>query len=69
MLLLLVNFGIISGVFGNVMAILGASDQIINLMQYEPKINTEGGQKLDESSQGTIEFKDVCFSYPSKSTV
>jgi len=51
------------------MAILGASDQIINLMQYEPKINTEGGQKLDESSQGTIEFKDVCFSYPSKSTV
>jgi len=50
MLLLLVNFGIISGVFANVLAILGASDQIMNLMQYEPKINTEGGQKLDESS-------------------
>ncbi len=29
MILLLVNFGIIAGVFGNVMAIFGASDKIV----------------------------------------
>lgn len=32
MILLLVNFGILAGVFGNVMAIFGASDKIVQLM-------------------------------------
>jgi ABC-type multidrug transport system fused ATPase/permease subunit len=49
MVLLLVNFGIIAGVFGNVMAIFGASDKIIQLMAHKSKVNTEGGLKLDES--------------------
>jgi ATP-binding cassette subfamily B protein len=34
MILLLVNFGIIAGVFGNVMAIFGASDKIVKIIQH-----------------------------------
>jgi ABC-type multidrug transport system fused ATPase/permease subunit len=32
MILMLVNFGIIAGVFGNVMAIFGASDKIVRII-------------------------------------
>lgn len=32
MVLLLVNFGMVAAVFGNVMAILGASDKIVEIM-------------------------------------
>ena len=32
MVLLLVNFGMVASVFGNVMAILGASDKIVEIM-------------------------------------
>jgi ABC-type multidrug transport system fused ATPase/permease subunit len=31
---MLVNFGIIAGVFGNVMAIFGASDKIVRIIQH-----------------------------------
>jgi ABC-type multidrug transport system fused ATPase/permease subunit len=34
MILMLVNFGIIAGVFGNVMAIFGASDKIVRIIQH-----------------------------------
>jgi ATP-binding cassette subfamily B (MDR/TAP) protein 1 len=65
MILLLVNFGIIAGVFGNVMAIFGASDKIVQLMEYKPKVNSTGGDII-EDPKGTIEIRDVKFSYPSK---
>ena len=68
MILLLVNFGIIAGVFGNVMAIFGASDKIVQLMEYVPKVNSTGGEKLDDCT-GTIELRDVKFRYPSKQDV
>jgi ATP-binding cassette subfamily B (MDR/TAP) protein 1 len=65
MILLLVNFGIIAGVFGNVMAIFGASDKIVQLMEYKPKVNSTGGDILEDVT-GTIEIRDIKFSYPSK---
>ena len=34
MILMLVNFGLIAGVFGNVMAIFGASDKIVRIIQH-----------------------------------
>ena len=36
MVLLLVNFGMVASVFGNVMAILGASDKIVEIMNVKP---------------------------------
>lgn len=71
MVLLLVNFGIMAGVFGNVMAIFGASDKIVMLMQHVPIVNSSGGIKLEgeENEASNIEFKDVKFSYPSKPEV
>ncbi len=35
MILLLVNFGMVASVFGNVMAILGASDKIVEIMEHK----------------------------------
>ena len=45
MVLLMMNFGIMGSVFGNVMSIFGASDKIVMLMQYKPIVNAEGGLK------------------------
>ncbi len=68
MILLLVNFGIIAGVFGNVMAIFGASDKIVQLMQHKPIVNSTGGDQI-EDCQGTIELRNVKFCYHSKKEV
>lgn len=68
MILLLVNFGIIAGVFGNVMAIFGASDKIVQLMKHKPIVNSTGGDII-ENPKGTIELRDVKFCYPSKKEV
>lgn len=43
MIMLLFNFGMLAAMFGNVMSIFGASDKIVELMDYKPKINTVGG--------------------------
>lgn len=48
MILLLVNFGIVASVFGNVMAIQGASDKIVEIMETKTQVNTTGGEKLSE---------------------
>lgn len=72
MVLLLINFGMISGVFGNVMQIFGASDKVVMLMNYQPQVNSTGGDKLPETEEfkkGTIALKDVKFRYPSKQEV
>lgn len=70
MILLLVNFGIIASVFGNVMAIFGASDKIVMLMQHVPIVNSTGGVKIEyKPVEGVLEFKDVKFCYPSKKEV
>ena len=34
-------------------------------MEYKPKVNSTGGEKIDEPT-GKIEIRDVKFSYPSK---
>jgi ATP-binding cassette subfamily B protein len=70
MILLLVNFGMVASVFGNVMAILGASDKIVEIMEHKSQVNSTGGdQVIEEELKGTIEIKDVKFYYPSKKDV
>ena len=68
--MLLVNFNILAGVLGNVYSMLGASDKIVDIMQTKPKINTKGGDKIENVEvKGSIELKDLKFRYPSKPDV
>jgi len=70
LILLLVNFGLLTSVLGNVYSMLGASDKIVEIMQTEPKINTKGGEKIENFEiKGSLEIADVKFRYPSKSDV
>ena len=70
MLLLLFNFAIMANVFGNVASIFGATDKVVELMSVKEAINTMEGDTLPEAeTKGTIEIRDVKFSYPSKSSV
>ena len=70
MLLLLFNFAIMANVFGNVASIFGATDKVVELMNVKEAINTKDGDRLDDSeTKGTIEIRDLKFSYPSKQSV
>ena len=69
MLMLIFNFAIVAMVFTNVAATVGAADKIIELIQYDPAINTTGGSKIDGEITGELELRDVKFSYPSKPDV
>ena len=70
MLSMLLNFAIMAQVFGNVASIVGATDKLVEMINVEPLINTEGGTKIpEEETMGNIEIKDVTFQYPSKPQV
>ena len=72
MLTMQVYFYIVGMTLGNMAAILGASDRIVEHMFYEPAINVYGGDTIDEGKEivkGNLEFKDVKFCYPSKPDV
>jgi ABC-type multidrug transport system fused ATPase/permease subunit len=68
MILLLLNFVLVASVLGNVYAILGASDKLVEILQYEPTINTQGGETIDKAD-GCLTVESIKFSYPSKSDV
>lgn len=42
--MLLMNFAILAGVFGNIAGIFGAADKIVEMISYKARINTEGGK-------------------------
>ena len=70
LIMLLLNFAMLAGVLGNVYSMLGASDKIVDIMQTKPKINTKGGDKInDVEVKVSIELKDLKFRYPSKPDV
>mmetsp|Transcript_5364 Transcript_5364/g.6599 ORF Transcript_5364/g.6599 Transcript_5364/m.6599 type:complete len:286 (+) Transcript_5364:133-990(+) len=69
MLMLIFNFAIVASVFGNVAATLGAADKIVELIEYQPVINTKGGERIDGEIKGKLELRDVKFHYPSKTEV
>ena len=59
-----------ANVFGNVASIFGATDKVVELMNIQEAINTRDGDRLAESeTKGTIEIRDIKFSYPSKQSV
>lgn len=63
------TFGMVSYVFGNVAGVIGASDKIVELMDYEPSIACFGGDKIEGEVNGRLEFKDVKFRYPGRPDV
>jgi ATP-binding cassette, subfamily B, bacterial len=70
MIQLIANFVIVSLVIGNVSKMVGASEKIISLMQYMPKIHTNGGTTIpEENVVGEVELQNITFSYPSKPDV
>lgn len=72
MVMLVGNFGILAGVFGNIAKVLGASDKIVVLMMREPAINTKGGRRLEDEGvavKGDIKIDNIKFNYPSKPDV
>ena len=69
MLMLVFNFAMVAMVFGNVAAVVGASDKIVELMNYVPSIKSTGGDKIEGEITGELEIRDVKFKYPSKDDV
>ena len=69
MIQLLFNFAMVTMVFGNVSAVVGASDKLVELMEHVPDIPVKGGEKIKGEVKGKIEFKNVKFRYPSKPDV
>jgi ATP-binding cassette subfamily B (MDR/TAP) protein 1 len=55
--------------FGNFAAVVGASDKIVSIMQTIPKVNQKGGDKIEGEIDGSIEFRNVEFIYPTKTDV
>jgi ABC-type multidrug transport system fused ATPase/permease subunit len=68
LIMLIINVGMIAEVFRNIYSLIGASDKIVEIIQLQPAINTKGGDKM-EQVKGSIEIKDIKFSYPSKPDV
>ena len=66
MLQLVFQFFLLSMVFGNVASIMGASDKICELMQYEPSIKSRGGDSIKGEITGSLEVRNVKFHYPGK---
>ena len=64
------NFGILSGVAGNIFKVQGASEKITEYMKKVSGINTRGGDIIPEGQiDGSIEFRGVNFNYPTKPDV
>jgi ATP-binding cassette subfamily B (MDR/TAP) protein 1 len=68
MMMLVMNFAMLAEVFPRSMGIVGASDKIVALINYEPIVNSTGGDKLTDT-RGVIELENVKFHYPSKTDV
>ena len=69
MQMLTFNFMIIGYVLGNLAAVMGASERIVDVMSYEPAVNCVGGERPEGEVKGNLEFRDVKFRYPSKTDV
>jgi len=70
LIMLLINFGMMTAVIGNMYSMLGASDKIVDIMNMKPKINTKGGDTISQSEiKGSLEIQDLKFRYPSKPDV
>lgn len=64
------NFGGVAGVIAQLAQMAGAADKIMVLIDHKSKVNAFGGDKMeDDSVRGTIELRDVKFTYPCRDDV
>lgn len=69
MIQLTFQFGMVAHTFNNFASIVGATDKIVKIMETVPKVPQKGGQKIEGEIDGSIEFRNVEFMYPTKSDV
>jgi len=69
MIQLTFQFGMVAHTFNNFASIVGATDKIVKIMETIPKVPQKGGQKIEGEIDGSIEFRNVEFMYPTKSDV
>jgi ATP-binding cassette subfamily B protein len=60
-----INMGIISSLYTEFMNALGASERVFKILDTEPKIPFQGGEK-PQRCDGDIEFKNISFAYPTR---
>jgi len=65
---LLMNFMMLTGLLGSVMAVIGASVKIVQILEHVPLMNVRGGKSI-HSIEGHIEIRNLTFSYPAKQDV
>ena len=68
MIFLIFNFILIGFVISNVYKVFGACEKIVEMMRIAVEAGDREGLK-DIQIDGSIELKDVCFSYPTKPDV
>lgn len=61
MQMLTFNFQLISYTTGNFASLAGACDKIVLIMKIVPKVNQQGGDKIEGEVDGSIEFRNVEF--------
>jgi ATP-binding cassette subfamily B (MDR/TAP) protein 1 len=56
----------LSGTIASIAQSTAAAGTVFSIIDRTPKINNEKGEKPKKNLKGDIEFRDVCFSYPSR---
>ena len=69
MIMLVFQFMLIAYVAASMASIMGASDKVCELMNYQPRINVSGGDTIEGEINGSLEVRDVKFRYPTKDDV
>ncbi|MBC7538741.1 MAG: ATP-binding cassette domain-containing protein [Bacteriovorax sp.] len=67
LMIVAIGVGSLGGLWGDIMAGIGASKRVFDIIELEPFLN-DSGKNITELA-GTIEFKNVSFSYPMRANV
>jgi ABC-type multidrug transport system fused ATPase/permease subunit len=67
LMIVAIGVGSLGGLWGDIMAGIGASKRVFDIIELEPFLNDTGKNITDLA--GTIEFKNVSFSYPMRADV
>jgi len=67
--MLLWNCIVIAWSFGNIFAVLGASDKVVDIIRAPVLIKSTGGKRPEGEVKGCITLKNIKFHYPAKKEV
>lgn len=56
-------------VVAGLMQAVGAAEKVFELIERPPKIDHKSGKYKPEKLNGVVEFRNVCFSYPTRPNV